>query len=127
MQRWVLDYIVLLGSPSASPDDPTSVWAKLDEIRSTPLLHSSGHATRISADGIDAGGHHTQDVYNYGAARAHLGCTVLGGSPRPNRPIISSIPSKVDIDWGGTKHPRGVERWMVGVDVAKDYLSIACT
>ena len=122
MQHWVLDYIVLHGSPSASPNDPGSVWARLDEIRRTPLLHASGRAIQISADGIDAGGHHTQDVYNYGAARTHLGCTVLGGSPRPNRPIISSSPSKVDIDWGGTKRPGGVERWMLGVDVAKDYL-----
>lgn len=122
MQHWVLDYIVLLGLPSDSPSDPKSVWARLDEIRRTPLLHASGRAIMISADGIDAGGHHTQDVYNYGSDRAHLGCTVLGGSPRPNRPIISSAPSKVDIDWGGTKRPGGVERWMVGTDVAKDYL-----
>ncbi len=122
MQHWVLDYIVLHGAPSASPNEPGSVWARLDEIRRTPLLHASGRAIQISADGIDAGGHHTQDVYNYGAARTHLGCTVLGGSPRPNRPIISSSPSKVDIDWGGTKRPGGVERWMLGVDVAKDYL-----
>lgn len=122
MEHWVLDYIVLPGSPAASPDDPGSVWALVDEIRRTPLLHASGRAIMISADGIDAGGHHTQDVYNYGAARAHLSCTVLGGSPRPNRPIISSTPSKVDIEWGGTKRPGGVERWMVGTDVAKDYL-----
>lgn len=122
MQHWVLDYIVLHGAPSASPNEPGSVWARLDEIRRTPLLHASGRAIQISADGIDAGGHHTQDVYNYGSARTHLGCTVLGGSPRPNRPIISSSPSKVDIDWGGTKRPGGVERWMVGTDVAKDYL-----
>lgn len=122
MQHWVLDYIVLPGLPSDSPADPNSVWARLDEIRRTPLLHASGRAIMISADGIDAGGHHTQDVYNYGSDRVHLACTVLGGSPRPNRPIISSAPSKVDIDWGGTKRPGGVERWMVGTDVAKDYL-----
>ena len=122
MQHWVLDYIVLPGLPSDSPADPKSVWARLDEIRRTPFLHASGRAIMISADGIDAGGHHTQDVYNYGSDRVHLGCTVLGGSPRPNRPIISSAPSKVDIDWGGTKRPGGVERWMVGTDVAKDYL-----
>lgn len=122
MEHWVLDYIVLPGLPSDSPDDPKSVWARLDEIRRTPLLHASGRAIMISADGIDAGGSHTQDVYNYGTARAHLGCTVLGGSPRPNRPIISSAPSKVDIEWGGTKRPGGAERWMVGTDVAKDYL-----
>lgn len=122
MQHWVLDYIILPGLPSVSPDVPDSVWAQLDKIRATPLLHASGRAIPISADGVDAGGHHTQDVYNYCAARAHLGCTVLGGATRPNRPIISSMPSKVDIDWGGTKRPGGVERWQVGTDVAKDYL-----
>lgn len=122
MQHWVIDYDHLIGSPSDHPSDPNSVWARLDEIRKTPLLHASGRAIMISADGIDAGGSNTQDVYNYGSARVHLGCTVLGGSPRPNRPIISSSPSKVDIEWGGTKTPGGVERWQVGTDVAKDYL-----
>ena len=122
MQHWVLDYIILPGLPSVSPDVPDSVWAQLDKIRATPFLHASGRAIPISADGVDAGGHHTQDVYNYCAARTHLGSTVLGGATRPNRPIISSTPSKVDIDWGGEKRPGGVERWQVGTDVAKDYL-----
>ncbi|CAN7168454.1 phage terminase large subunit family protein [Acidovorax sp. LjRoot118] len=122
MQHWVIDYIPLPGSPSDSPEDPNSVWAQLDQIRKTPLLHASGRAIYISADGIDAGGSNTQDVYNYGSARVHLGCTVLGGATRPNRPIISNSPTKVDIEWGGTKTPGGVERWQVGTDVAKDYL-----
>ena len=72
---------------------------------------------------IDAGGSNTQDVYNYGAARKPLNCTVLHGSSRPNRPIMGSTPSRVDIEWGGTKTPGGVELWTVGTDVAKDWLS----
>lgn len=124
LEHWVIDYITLIGSPTEPPETPGSVWQRLDEIRRTPLMHASGcKPLMISAYGIDAGGANTQDVYNYGAARKGLSCTVLAGATRPLRPIISSSPSRVDIDWGGTKVPGGVERWEVGTDVAKDYLS----
>ena len=123
LEHWVLDYITLIGSPSEPPDHPGSVWERLDEIKRTPLLHASGRAIYISAYGIDAGGANTQDVYNYGSARRGQSCTVLHGANRPNRPIMGSAPSRVDIDWGGTKTPGGVELWAVGTDVAKDYLS----
>jgi phage terminase large subunit GpA-like protein len=123
MEHWVIDYVTLIGSPSVPPESPDSVWARLDDIRRTPLLHASGQPIMISAYGIDAGGANTQDVYNYGATRKALGCVVLHGASRPNRPIIGSSPSRVDIEWGGTKTPNGVELWQVGTDVAKDYLS----
>lgn len=61
-------------------------------------------------------------MYNYGSTRRNLHCVVLHGSNRPNKPIISSGPSRVDIDWGGIRTPGGVELWAVGTDVAKDYL-----
>ena len=123
LEHWVIDYIVLPGSPTESADTPGSVWQRLDEIRRTPLLHASGRHIMISAYGIDSGGHNTQDVYNYGQARRALNCVVLHGSSRPNRPIMGSAPSKVDIDWGGEKVKGGVELWKVGTDVAKDWLS----
>jgi len=123
LEHWVLDYITLIGSPAEAPDAPGSVWQRLDEIRRTPLMHATGRPIMISAYGIDAGGANTQDVYNYGAARKALNCTVLHGATRPNRPIMGSAPSRVDIEWGGTKIPNGVELWQVGTDVAKDYLS----
>ena len=123
MEHWVIDYIQLIGSPSEPPETPGSVWARLDEIRRTPFMHASGgKPIMISAYGIDAGGSNTQDVYNYGAARKALNCTVLHGATRPNRPIMGSTPRRVDIEWGGTKTPGGVELWQVGTDVAKDYL-----
>lgn len=123
LEHWVVDYIVLNGSPSEHPDAEGSVWQRLDAIRRTPLLHASGRPVMISAYGIDAGGANTQDVYNYGAPRKSLNCTVLHGSTRPNRPIMGSSPRRVDIEWGGTKTPGGVELWQVGTDVAKDWLS----
>lgn len=123
LEHWVIDYDVLNGSPTESADVPGSVWQRLDTIRRTPLLHASGRPIMLSAYGIDSGGANTQDVYNYGQARRALNCVVLHGSSRPNRPIMGSAPSKVDIDWGGEKVKGGVELWTVGTDVAKDWLS----
>lgn len=123
MESWVIDYITLIGSPTDPPALVGSVWHRLDEIRRTPWMHASGRAILISAYGIDAGGANTQDVYNYGAMRKGFGCTVIAGATRPQRPIISSMPRRVDIDWGGVKVQDGVERWEVGTDVAKDYLA----
>ncbi|WP_234197121.1 phage terminase large subunit family protein [Pseudacidovorax sp. NFM-22] len=123
MEHWVLDYVVLSGSPSVPPTTEGSVWQRLDELRRTPLMHAGGgKPIYISAYGIDSAGHNTQDVYNYGSGRQAMGCTVLHGATRPNRPVISSAPSRVDIDWNGKKTPGGVELWQVGTDVAKDYL-----
>ncbi len=122
LEHWVLDYIILIGSPAEPPGTEGSVWQRLDEIRRTPLLHASGRPIMISAYGIDAGGANTQDVYNYGSVRKGMNCTVLHGATRPNRPIIGSMPRRVDIEWGGTKTPGGVELWEVGTDVAKDHL-----
>jgi len=122
LEHWVLDYIVLDGDPAEPADKPGSVWQRLDEIRAAPLLHASGARIAVSAWGIDAGGGHTQAVYDYGQRRAHLACTILGGHPRAGRPIISSAPSRVGIDWRGRKEAGGALRWQVGTDVAKDWL-----
>lgn len=122
MEHWVIDYDKVIGSPSLPAGSQGSPWNRIDEIRRTPLLHASGCAIMQSAYGIDAGGSNTQDVYNYGSARRGLHCVVLHGATRPNRPVIGMAPKKVDIEWGGTKTPGGVELWEVGTDVAKDYL-----
>lgn len=121
-EHWVLDYIVLMGSPSDPPSKPGSVWQRLDEIRTTPLMHVSGVPIYISAYAIDSGGANTQDVYNYGSARVANGCLIIKGANRPNRPIMAATPTKQDIEWGGGKVDGGALLWTVGTDVAKDWL-----
>ncbi len=121
-EHWVMDHIVLDGSPTRPPDEVGSVWMRLDEIRRTPFQHASGVLIPISAWGIDSGGSNTQDVYNYGSDRRASGCVILKGHSKPNRPIISTKPSKQDIEWGGKHSPEGAELWMVGTDVAKDWI-----
>ncbi len=122
MEHWIIDHIVLPGSPTVPPSDPTSVWAELDRIVTTPFVHTSGVLIKISAYGVDSGGHNTQDVYNYGTQRKHLHCVILAGARKPNRPIIATKPSNQDVDWGGKVRQGMAELWFVGTDVAKDYL-----
>lgn len=122
LESAVIDYTVLMGSPTEPPEAPNSVWARLDAYRSTPWAHASGVVVMASVYGIDTGGHNTQDVYNYAAARVHVGCLAIHGSTRPNKPIIGSVPSKADIDWNGKRVDGGVLLWTVGTDSAKDHI-----
>ena len=122
LEHWVIDYEVFMGSPTEAPTNPTSVWARLDAYRREPFMHASGVLIPASCYGIDSGGANTQDVYNYGQARAHVGCVILRGASKPDRPIINSTPSKVDIDWDGRRIDGGALLWSIGTDVAKDHL-----
>jgi phage terminase large subunit GpA-like protein len=122
LEHWVLDHQVLIGAPTEPPQQPGSVWARLDDIRRTPLPHASGVLIAPSCYAIDSGGANTQDVYNYGATRRHLSALIIKGASRPARPIISSVPSRVDIDWHGRRVAGGVELYTIGTDVAKDHL-----
>jgi phage terminase large subunit GpA-like protein len=122
LEHWTLDHITLWGSPTESPESPTSVWRQLDIIRKTPFAHASGRLLRISAYGVDTGGHNTQDVYNYAAKRAHLGCIATKGHSLRGRPIIASKPTSQDINWEGERVTDGVRLWMIGTDTAKDWV-----
>ena len=122
MEHWTLDHIPLWGSPTESPESPTSVWRQLDDLVRTPFAHASGRMFRVSAYGIDTGGANTQDVYNYAAQRAHRGCIATKGHSLRGRPIIASKPTSQDINWQGERVEGGVRLWMLGADTAKDYL-----
>lgn len=122
LEHAVIDHQVFMGAPAVPPEVPNSCWARLDEYRRTPFVHASGVLIYASVYGIDSGGLNTQDVYNYGSARVHNGCLVHHGSARPNRPIISTTPTKADIDWNGRRVDGGVLLWTLGTDVAKDHL-----
>lgn len=123
MEHAVIDYQVLMGSPAVPPETPGSCWQQLDAYRATPWAHASGAVIYASAYGVDTGGANTQDVYNYASSRVAQGCIAAHGSSRPNRPIISNIPSKADVDWNGKRVEGGVMLWTIGADTAKDHLA----
>ena len=118
MERWVLDYQAIYGDPAT--DAP---WKTLDEILLTPLRHSvSGRNMEILATGIDSGGHHTHEVYQFCRLRKHRHVLAVKGASKPGRPVLAARPSKVDVQWQGIMDKSGAELWMVGTDTAKDWL-----
>jgi len=121
LERWVIDHIVIPGRTSVPHDQPGSVWAKLDEIRRTPIVHASGALIYISAYAVDSGDD-SQTVYNYGVPRKSLACHIIKGATRPNRPIISGTPTLQDVDWNGKKVTGGAELWTIGTDTAKEWI-----
>jgi phage terminase large subunit GpA-like protein len=128
LEHAVIDHQVFMGSPAVPPDqavppnEQPHVWAQLDAYRRRPFAHESGVLIYASCYGIDSGGANTQDVYNYGSARLQHGCVVLRGASQRGRPIISTVPTKADVDWNGKRVEGGVLLWHIGTDTAKDHL-----
>lgn len=117
MERWVLDYQVIYGDPATS-----APWDELDTILQTPLRRSNGRNMSIRATAVDSGGHHTQEVYEFTRQRRYRGVFAVKGANKPGKPVISSTPSKVDINRRGKQEKKGAELWTVGTDTAKDWL-----
>jgi phage terminase large subunit GpA-like protein len=117
MESWVVDYHVIHGSPAEQ-----DTWDKADQLLKVRYRHASGAMLNISATFVDSGGSNTQDVYNFTSARKHRNIFAIKGHSRPDRPILSSKPSLVDINWRGQTQKQGAQLWFVGPDTAKDYL-----
>ncbi len=117
MEAWVVDYHVIHGDPSDS-----STWEEADKLLKGRYRHASGAMLNISAAFVDSGGSNTQDVYNFTSARKHRNIFAIKGHSRPDRPILSSKPSLVDINWRGQVQKQGAQLWFIGPDTGKDYL-----
>jgi phage terminase large subunit GpA-like protein len=117
MESWVVDYQVIHGSPAEE-----ETWEKADALLKGRYRHASGAMLNISATFVDSGGSNTQDVYNFTASRKRRNVFAIKGHSRPDRPILSSKPSLVDINWRGKTQKHGAQLWFVGPDTAKDYL-----
>jgi len=117
MERWVIDYGVLVGRPSEM-----AVWGELDKLLARPILNGWNQAMRIAACCIDSGGNATQEVYEYTRIRRRLYALAVKGASKTGRPVIASKPSKVDVNRRGKTIPAGAELWMIGTDTAKDWL-----
>jgi phage terminase large subunit GpA-like protein len=119
MEGWVVDYQIIHEPPSED-----IAWQKLDQILKGKYRHESGHMLGITAAFVDSGGKGgtTQDVYNYTATRRRQKIFPVKGASRPNRPIISGKPTRVDINHRGGFQRGAAELWFAGTDTAKDYL-----
>lgn len=107
-QTWGIETASIMGSPGR--DD---VWRQLDDVREKTFLHESGVRLRISACGIDTGGHHTDEAYKYVKKRQAQRVYALKGANTPGKPLTSK-PT--------TKNRRRVRLYTVGTETAKDSL-----
>ena len=116
-ESWSIDHRVFFGSPG---DD--DVWHDLEDyLFASDFIHASGAHLKIFAAAIDTGGHFTHSVYAW-VARMHKAgrkvYAVKGSSTREKH--IKNGAQKVDIDWRGRLHKRGLILWHVGTNLAKD-------
>jgi phage terminase large subunit GpA-like protein len=117
MECWVVDYQVINSPPSEQ-----ATWDRADELLKGRYRHTSGAMLNISAAFVDSGGSNTQDVYNFTASRKRRNIFAIKGHSRPNRPILSSKPTLVDITLRGQTQKSGAQLWFMGPDTGKDYL-----
>lgn len=115
-KHWVIDYGVIDGDPAK--DD---VWTRLTELRERSIVNSFGVTMRIQTCGIDSGGHHTHEVYQYARLYRHAGVFAVKGSSVSGKPVIGR-PSNQDVNHKGRTIKSGVQLWMVGTDTAKSML-----
>lgn len=115
-KHWVIDYGVIDGDPAK--DD---VWTRLTTLRERPIVNSFGVSMRVQTCGIDSGGHHTHEVYQYARLYRHAGVFAVKGSSVKGRPIIGR-PTQQDVNHRGRTIKSGVQLWMVGSDTGKSLL-----
>ncbi len=117
MERWIIDYQVIWGDPS---DQRT--WSVLDDKLKARYPHPCGAEMTIRAAGIDSGGNHTDEVYQFCRLRRWRNIFAVKGASKPGRPVIAQRPSMMDVTWKGLTERKGVELWFIGTDTAKDWI-----
>ena len=113
-RHWGVQHTVIKGDPA---DKRKDVFGQLWTLCSQEWLCKDGRTLKVSAIGIDSGGHRTDEVYRF--CRQHpRKAYCLKGDNKPNGPISGNTtnPDKV----------RGIARprlWWIGVNAAKDLLA----
>lgn len=109
-ETWNIDYRVIEGDPGQHPSH-SPLWKQLDEYLLQEFEHESGLRMRISATGIDTGGHKTDMVYAFCKPRWPRRVFALKGVGGASRPLVTK-PTR--------NNAAGVRLFSVGVDTAKE-------
>ena len=104
LQSWGVKYIVLQGDPGKE-----LIWQKLEEVMELQFEREDGVMLHIPAVGIDTGGHHATEVYDFCRKHKRL-AHALKGRGGEGLPIIGR-PSK--------NNKGKVLLYIVGVDSCK--------
>ena len=110
---WLISHTEIYGDPAGM-----KLWAQVDDVVLRAYPHESGSEMRVSAIGVDSGGHYTSEVYAYARSRRGKNVFALKGQSIRNKPPIGK-PSKVDINYKGQVLKSSAELFPVGVDTIK--------
>ena len=113
---WLISHTEVYGDPAGQ-----KLWNQVDDIVLRDYPHASGGRIKVSAIGVDSGGHYTSEVYTYARSRKGKGIFALKGSSISNKPPISK-PSKVDINYKGQVLKNSAEVFPCGTDTIKSTL-----
>lgn len=108
MKAWTIDYVELPGDPAEA-----AVWVALTDLLNRPIDHAHGGQLRVEAVAIDAGGHRTEDVYNYVRSRMVRRPMAIFGAVPNNAPVLSKGKMQ-DVNWRGKLDKHGVYIHHVG-------------
>lgn len=111
LESWGITNKILVGDPSQP-----AVWEMLDNVLKAGYENANGERMYVAATLVDAGGHHTDDVYRFTASREWRNVFACQGRAGIGRPIASR-PRKTD-----KSNAVGASVVTVGVDTAKDQL-----
>jgi phage terminase large subunit GpA-like protein len=113
---WLISHTEIYGDPAGD-----KLWNQVDDLVLRDYPSAEGGRVRVSAIGVDSGGHFTSEVYAYARSRKGKGIFALKGQSVRNKPPIGK-PSKVDINYKGQVLKNSAEVFPVGVDTIKSTL-----
>lgn len=114
LRAWTLGYIVLPGDPADA-----AIWDALESILNTPIEHVNGYKLPIAATNQDAGGHKTENVYDFSRRKTVRRYRPTFGAVPRNAPVMSK-PKSIDYNHRGQTFKRGVTIQHVGTILIKD-------
>jgi phage terminase large subunit GpA-like protein len=106
---WRIGHAVLRGDPASQ-----ALWEEHDELLRRRYRTDDGRDLVTEACAVDSGGHHTETVYRYCAARKRNRIFAIRGAagPRPAWPRKAGRASRLRVDV-----------WTIGVDTIKDVVA----
>ena len=113
---WLISHTEIYGDPAGQ-----KLWEQVDDLVLRDYPHADGGRLKVSAIGVDSGGHFTSEVYAYARSRKGKGVFALKGQSVRNKPPIGK-PSKVDINYKGQVLKNSAEVFPVGSDTIKSTL-----
>jgi phage terminase large subunit GpA-like protein len=106
---WRVRHDVLRGDPAQA-----SLWAEHDDLLKRRHRTDDGRELVVESCAVDSGGHHTDSVYRYCAARKRFRVFAIRGAagPRPAWPRKAGRAARIRADV-----------WTIGVDTIKDVVA----